>query len=366
MRTLTAMLEACPSEFDTAVVTSNRDMGCDEPLDVVSDRWVPYGDSQVYYTRSRVLGSILGAIRSTRRWGPDAIYVNSFFDSIFSILPQFLFLLGFFRPAVFAIAPRGEFNPGALQIGAVKKRNYIRLFRWTGLSKRVVWHASTRDEADEVRQLFGEAARVIIRENDTNLPSSSSDAQPQKNGDVLRVVSLSRLAPKKGVDTLLEGLQQVTDPLVLDVIGPAEDESYSERCHRLAAQLPTNIEVNFLGPVAHEEIRNMLMTYDVMACPTKGENFGHVIAEALSVKCPVMCADVTPWTARLADGGGVVVGENTPSGWAIELSAYARLRHGEILERRLSAGAAYDNWKAASREAHFFYLLESAAMRLQR
>lgn len=360
VQTLTAMLENSPQEFESAVITSNKDMGRDEALDVVSDRWVPYNSSIVYYAQPNVLWSLLRAMRATRAWRPDAIYVNSFFDPRFSILPQLIFRFGILRPEIFVIAPRGEFNIGALQIRPAKKMRFIRFFKLAGLARKVVWHASSAVEAEEIRLLFGIRSKVIIRENDTRLPSSASDLRADNTVGALRVVSLSRLAPKKGVDTLLEGLGAVSDSIVLDVIGPAEDEEYARRCHRLAEQLPSNIDVNFLGPVPHGVIREKLSAYDVMACPTKGENFGHVIAEALSVSCPVICADVTPWTARLAEGGGVVLEENSPSGWGNAISSYAKLSRDEVAERRRSAGAAYDKWTASSSGEHFFDLLKRA------
>jgi glycosyltransferase involved in cell wall biosynthesis len=351
------MLHACPPGFETAVIASNRDMGSVEPLSVATDCLVPYENSQVFYARPDSIRSLIRSFRFVRRWSPDAVYVNSFFDPRFSVLPQMLYLAGFFGRVIFAIAPRGEFDAGALQIKAQKKRAFIWLFKRFGLARRVVWHASTSEEARNIRLVFGPRADVIVRENDTNLPPSSSDCKPEKNDDVLRVVSLSRLAPKKGIDTLLEGLRGVTKAVAVDIIGPAEDKQYFERCRDLAAELPANVSVSFLGPVPHEDIRKVLATYDVMACPTKGENFGHVIAESLSVKCPVLCANVTPWTARLSAGGGVVVSENTPAGWAAAVNAYAGLTREEVIQRRITAGAAYNEWKGASKGPHFFSLL---------
>lgn len=363
IRTLTAMLSGAPETFETVVVTSNGDLGRREALDVVSDTWVTRGSSRVFYSNARSLRSMLGAVRATRSWAPDAIYVNSFFDAKFSILPQLLYLIGFFRPQSFAIAPRGEFNAGALNIKVSKKKLYIRLFRLLGLDKRVLWHASTKNEVDEIKQLFGEDSRIIVRENDTALPHVAAVPGVLAPAAQLRAVSLSRLSPKKGVETLLEGLRSVSVPVSLDIVGPAEDLDYYERCRQIAEQLPPNVEVRFLGPRPPEEIRSTLATYDLMACPTKGENFGHVIAEALSVGCPVMCADVTPWTSRLAAGGGVIVDENSATGWAHAITDYARLSPEEIFNRRLAAAHAYNEWKSDSTDPHFFSLLQDATVK---
>jgi glycosyltransferase involved in cell wall biosynthesis len=36
--------------------------------------------------------------------------------------------------------------------------------------------------------------------------------------------------------------------------------------------------------------------FDYFVLPTKGENFGHAIFEAMAVGCPVLISDQTPWT----------------------------------------------------------------------
>jgi glycosyltransferase involved in cell wall biosynthesis len=289
---------------------------------------------------------------------PNAVYVNSFFDAKYSIIPQFFYLTGLFSPDVFIIAPRGEFSTGALGIKGTKKRAYLFAFRLMGLPGRVLWHASTTNEERDIRTVLGEKARILVREDDTLLPSAAAPPQARHESGVLHAVSLSRLSPMKGVVILLEGLKRLSEPLVLDVIGPAEDSGYFEQCRAAAAAVPSNVHVNFVGPKDPEEIRATLAAYDVMLCPTKGENFGHVIAEALSVSCPVLCADVTPWTQVLESGGGQVVPQNTAEGWARVVESYARLNNRERFERRLAAGKAYDHWKSDSSQPHFFTLVQ--------
>ncbi|QHK20134.1 glycosyltransferase [Pseudarthrobacter psychrotolerans] len=358
IRTLVAMLRGAPSTVDTAVITGNTDLQCTEPMNVPSERWVERDGSRVFYCNARSWISLLRGMREVLSWKPNVVYVNSFFDAKYSIIPQLLFRTGIFHPDVFIIAPRGEFSPGALTIKGTKKQAYLLVFRLMGLPRRVLWHASTANEEHDIRTVLGLKARILVREDDTLLPSAAAPAEARLEPGILHAVSLSRLSPKKGVVTLLEGLQRVSEPMVLDVIGPAEDSDYFEQCRAAAAAVPANVQVNFVGPKDPDEIRATLAAYDVFFCPTKGENFGHVIAEALSVSCPVLCADVTPWTELLASGGGQVVPQNTAEGWARVVESYARLTHGERFERRLAAGKAYDQWQSDSSQPHFFTLLE--------
>jgi glycosyltransferase involved in cell wall biosynthesis len=358
IRTLVAMLRGAPATVDTAVMTGNMDLGCTEPMDVPCEQWVEREGTRVYYCNARSWASLFRGMREVRAWRPEVVYVNSFFDSKYSILPQFFFLMGIFSPDVFVIAPRGEFSPGALGIKTTKKWAYVFVFRLVGLSRRVLWHASTASEEHDIRAVFGDDVRVFVREDDTLLPPAATPPEARPEPGILHAVSLSRISPMKGVVTLLEGLQGVSEPLVLDVIGPAEDLDYFEQCRAAAAAVPAHVQVNFLGSRDPDEVRATLADYDVLLSPTKGENFGHVIAEALSVSCPVLCADVTPWTEVLASGGGQVVPQNTADGWARVVESYARLTYSERFQRRLAAGKAYEQWKSDTSVPHFFTLLQ--------
>src|SRR5690606_40056963 len=47
--------------------------------------------------------------------------------------------------------------------------------------------------------------------------------------------------------------------------------------------------------IAPPEVPKMLAEYDLFFFPTLGENFGHVIAESLSVGTPLLLSNTTPW-----------------------------------------------------------------------
>ena len=45
-----------------------------------------------------------------------------------------------------------------------------------------------------------------------------------------------------------------------------------------------------------EEVQSVLSTQDILVLPTKSENYGHVVFEALSVGCIPIISDRTPWS----------------------------------------------------------------------
>jgi glycosyltransferase involved in cell wall biosynthesis len=63
----------------------------------------------------------------------------------------------------------------------------------------------------------------------------------------------------------------------------------------LAQKLPKTCRINFCGPIENSFVREKLMKYHLLFLPSKSENFGHVIAESLSVGTPVLISNNTPW-----------------------------------------------------------------------
>lgn len=111
----------------------------------------------------------------------------------------------------------------------------------------------------------------------------------------MRLVILSRIAKMKNLHFALQLLGQVNGNLQFDIYGPAEDVSYWESCQQWIQQLPDNVVVTYHGPVHPDHVRDVFAHAHGFLLPTQGENFGHVILEALGTGCPVIVSDRTPW-----------------------------------------------------------------------
>ena len=208
--------------------------------------------------------------------------------------------------------------------------------------------------------MWGDRAAILIRENETLLPATATEPSPRHPDDDpgLRAVFLGRLVEHKGLHIALEAIAKVSAPIELDVYGPMEDPKYVELCRGLITALPATATVRMLGMVDPDQTRTTLSGYDVLLMPTAGENFGHVVAESLSVSCPVMCSPHTPWNDVLEDGGGWVL-DRTPEAWTSAIEAYALLSPEERQVARERAAAAYARWRARPSDPHVLELLES-------
>jgi glycosyltransferase involved in cell wall biosynthesis len=68
--------------------------------------------------------------------------------------------------------------------------------------------------------------------------------------------------------------------------------------------------------------------------PTAGENFGHVILEALTSGCPVLISDQTPWRALQEEGIGWDLSLNDQNIWLEALNTCVRMDNVEYQKMR--------------------------------
>ena len=257
-----------------------------------------------------VLAGLRRLLRSTPH---DVLYLNSYFSPAFSILP--LLLRRFHgvprRPLV--IAPRGEFSPAALGISSPKKRAWKVVARALGLYRDALWQATSIEESRQIEVAVGDRAKVFLapilfRQTEDDGPTNDEPLEPKVPGTA-RFVFFSRIAPMKNLAFALSILDgRSTGHVTFDIFGAIDDPVYWAECQRRISRSPAqNVAITYRGELPHEEVRSTLSRYDVLLMPTRGENFGHVIFEALSSGCPVAISDKTPWIDVETEGAGWVI-----------------------------------------------------------
>lgn len=359
IRTLAALIEQQPDGFRSVVVSSDRDLGGSQRLPVQSNRLIDGAGRDNYYVSTGSIRSLARCYLFVRSTRPDVLYLNSFFDPVFSLLPQLAKALRFLGPADVVLASRGEFSLGALAIKTRKKRAFLLLYRALGFHRHLVWHASSEREMQDIRREFGQSATVLMREDETHLPEFARLPIADRSDETLRIVFLSRISEKKGLHRLLESLMGTKKDIDLSVYGSIEDRNYFDECDELSSRLPANVSYDFRGAIDPELARDTFADFDLFAFPSAGENFGHVIAESLSVSCPVMCSDNTPWTPFIeVHDGGVLVDSLDPAVWGRAIDSYASLTVEERMLKRINAGASYEVWQRADKGEHIFELAQ--------
>lgn len=324
VRTLRNMVDLLGREVDFRIFTRDRDLGDRDPFPgVATGSWIERDGALVFYGDPRHR-SARALVRMVREVNPDIIYLNSFLEASFSVFPLLLRRAGLFdRSIEWLIAPRGEFSPGALAIKRRKKELFIRVSRMTGLHERLVWHASTDLEAEDIHRALGRvAAEIKVAPNPT---AGVDPLRPRSDGrpdQPLSVCFLSRISPKKNLRYAIDVVKRARRPIAFVIYGPAEDAEYWGECQRAMNEVPPGSTIEWRGELPPERVRETLARHDLFLFPTRGENFGHVIFESLAAGVPVLVSDQTPWRDLEARGSGWARSLDDPQAFVDVLEAF--------------------------------------------
>lgn len=108
-------------------------------------------------------------------------------------------------------------------------------------------------------------------------------------GEGPKILFLSRLHPKKGVELFIDAIARLSAQglEVTGLIAGSGQQAY-ERELRQRASDAVETKVQFLGQVSGREKISLYQSADVFVLPTSQENFGYVVIEALACGTPVI------------------------------------------------------------------------------
>lgn len=326
IRTISNIVQVLGSEIEFSIYTGDRDILDSQEFSSVSvGRWNGVGGASVFYApkSSRSIRRLSATILDVR---PDMIYLNSFFDPEFTLRPIIAARL-VCRDVPILIAPRGELAEGALSLKRWKKSAFRTTALRLGVYNGAHWHASSEFEKLDICHMTGATADKVHVAPNIFSPVWPSAVGNSRNWGPLRVVFLSRIARNKNLRFALEVLSACKVSVEFDIWGTVEDPVYWNQCEVIVGKLPRNIRATYCGVADQPLVTQILSQYDLLFLPTEGENFGHVIAESLSVGTPVLISDMTPWRNLQACG----VGWDLPLSEGMEMFVDAI---GRALERR--------------------------------
>ena len=343
VRTIANLVERLGNAFEFRIVCSDRDsLESVSFANIAVDTWNKVGNASVFYAspgfmRVGKLRQLLGEMV------PDVLYFNSFFSPRFTLLPLLVGRLVWGERTPVIVAPRGEFAASALRIRKLKKKIYTRASRLFGVYRNVTWQASSEYEAADIKRTVKVSEESVTIAPDLGAlvkgEAGEQVVDPSGDDDVLRVVFLARVSVVKNLDFALQVVSRVRVPMIFDVYGLMEEKAYWERCQALADELPDHVSFSYRGVVAHEQVRDVLASYDLSFLPTQGENFGHAILEALSAGTPTLISDRTPWRDLDQTGVGWVRPLDDPDAFVSVLESVASESREDRLLRRKRASA---------------------------
>jgi glycosyltransferase involved in cell wall biosynthesis len=337
IRTLDNLFNTLGNEYNFYLVTLDRDRGDMQPYkDLPLNSWITKNSLNVMYC-SKARLSIYKIKKIIDNLQPGAIYLNSFFDPIFTQRVLWLRRFGLLGSFKIILAPRGELSKGALNLSKLRKQFYLIVARKIELYSSIRWHVSSTDEQLDLinSNLLDKNAEVIVAKN---LVSSyyidcGANLDPIPD-EPLRICFLGRISRIKNLDFSIKIIQKLSCNVIFSIYGPIEDSNYWEHCKSLIAELPKHVQVAYKGPIENRLVNRKLRSHHLFLFPSKGENYGHVIFEALAAGLPVLLSDRTPWHAIADFGAGWEVCLGDIDKYVEIITTYSKLTSMDKLKMR--------------------------------
>jgi len=309
---LCGALAAQGHEIHVFTTNVNGSTDSDVPLGIAVD----IDGVQVWYFPSKCLRRLYysplmkGALK-TRIKEFDLVHLHSVF-----LWPMWV-AAGCARRAhvPYVIAPRGMLVAELIrEKNKVIKKLSIALFDRRVLKGATAIHFTTEREKADCLALGINVSCGVVVPNGIDISEIPVNIRNSKKKNTAKpyILYFGRINWKKGIDRLIRAMQFLPEARV-NIVGN-DEEAYLPTLKLLAHDLGVRNQVKFHGPAKLEKKWEWITGASVLVLPSRSENFGNVVLEAMAVGVPVV---VTP-EVGLADtvkrsGAGIVADGNPES-----------------------------------------------------
>ncbi|MBV6621536.1 MAG: hormogonium polysaccharide biosynthesis glycosyltransferase HpsP [Rivularia sp. (in: Bacteria)] len=201
----------------------------------------------------------------------------------------------------YILRPLGTLDPADLRKKKQLKQIYASVLERPNIAKAAAIHFTSEQEA-KVSHRFGVNTRDLViplgvkdtekKSKDVKLNASNQFNIPE---NVPKILFMSRIDPKKGLDLLIPALEKVLSEgldfhFVLAGTNP-QDPSYEQKIQSQIQASPLNKHTTITGFVTGELKSALLEVADLFVLPSYYENFGIAVAEAMVAGIPVIISD---------------------------------------------------------------------------
>ena len=326
VRTIKNLTDLLGDDYHFTVMCSDRDHGDIKPYENIKEGLNRVGKADVIYVpNSKFSFSLI----KSEAYKNDLIYVCGPYNG-YAIKALLLNRLSLIK-CPFVLAPMGSFSKGALNIKSTKKRVFFTIVKLLNLFKNVSFSVTSSIEEQELSNALKLNNRCFIaRDPERTIDESISHNEFKKN-EKLNVVFLSRISEKKNLIGAIDILSNVKGNIDFKVYGNIEDKDYYDKCIKKLTILPANVSFEYMGTANSEDVPKILSEYDVFLFPTHGENFGHVISEALLAGTIPVISDTTPWLNLDKENAGFVINSGDTASFAKTIDKLYQMSREELL-----------------------------------
>lgn len=333
LRSIKNLTDRLGDEYDFRIVTTDRDHGDKAAYPgIQTESWNRVGKASVWYVEP---GGFVSGLIEKKAAEADTVYICGCFND-YARTALKLKKQGKIKAKVL-VASMGLFARGAFHIKYPKKKAYIMWLKAGGYLKNIEWSASSEQEIEDIKREVGRDAVCQLAED---IPRQIETLpQPTVKAARLKMIFLSRISREKNLDFAIDVLQEITGEIDFDIYGPIADKDYFSACMIKAANLPEGIKVIYRGEAPSEKVLEIFSHYQVFLFPTRGENYGHVIYEAMAGGCIPLISDRTPWDRIEEAGAGKVIALEKKELFVKAVQELSDASVEECLERQQKAAA---------------------------
>lgn len=325
VRTIKNLVDYLGDEYNFKILTCDRDHGDEEAYpNIRVNEWNRVGNADVYYVPPK--GFKFSLIKKISNES-DLIYCCGCFND-YAINTLILKKLKKIKIPV-VVAAMGLFSPEGFKLKYKKKQLFISVFNIIGMFNNIYWSATSEIEVKDIRSKVKTYNNIFVAEDLPRIVDETPIIKNKKVG-MLKVIWISRIAPCKNLKGAIEILKNVKGDIEFTIYGYKQVSKYWEECEIELNKLPENIKWCWKGNVESEYVVETLKEHHVFLFPTLGENYGHVIQEALSAGCPVILSDKTPWLDLEEKQIGVIAKLNDKDKFIEAINMYVDLDEDEF------------------------------------
>ncbi|MES2807895.1 MAG: glycosyltransferase [Bacteroidota bacterium] len=267
-------------EVSAYTTTANGDtelpVNCNEPT------WVD-GVAVTYFRRitkdhTHLSPSLLIKLWRTARYF-DVIHIHAWWN----LVSVFAALIGVLKKVPVVVSPRGTLSGYSFNNKNQGAKSLLHSLLGKRLLKQSYLHATSPAEQKDLLNIV-QPVGIFNIPNFVKIAQTS--AQKKTGGPVLKLLFLSRIEEKKGLDILLHALPHIAVPYHLTIAGSG-DESYIEVLKNIAHYNKTAQHISWIG-FQNDNKFDVYADNDLLVLPSHNENFGNVVIESLSAGTPVL------------------------------------------------------------------------------
>lgn len=185
------------------------------------------------------------------------------------------------------ISPRGTLSSYSFSNRNSLVKRLIHALLGEKLLKKSYIHVTSEREKEAMEKLIG-PKKIFNIPNFIAFPAEVS-FDVTKPKDNLRLIFLSRIEEKKGLEILFEALAETSIAYRLTVAGDG-DTAYINNLKKYAEELDITQNIHWAGFKTGDKF-DTLQQHDLFVLPSYDENFGNAVIESLSVGTAVLISN---------------------------------------------------------------------------